>query len=469
MKRRTVSLCMIARDEEATIGLAIKSAMALVDEIVVVDTGSRDNTRIIAEGYGARVVDFPWRDDFAAARNAALAEAGCEWILVLDADERLQPVRPVELQRLLRADKVAGYRLQVCHPHGSPQNEPCERVRLFRNLAVVRYRYPIHEQVTPALEAWAAGEEYTIRDADLTILSEGRDTPQDLERRDRNLRILRRAIAADPDEPYFEYRMACEILVTLDDEVLPVAGLGSVLENLDRSWAKVLSLPEADRSRLAYGADLVTRITACHLASGLPGRARQFALQGRELYGDEAQLLLQSVAAGTRYLQEHAGELVPAETGRLLERTRHDIDTLRTGPPDRPGSPVVDRVCTLYPLRYLGELALLEGRVAEAAELFERALTIDSSYSFAWLGLAECARFAGDRKRALKLYLRTVTENEWNHRAWLRGSGLLEELDFRDNAASWRRKVATLFPEHPDCRAPVAATGESHLAPVGVR
>ena len=87
--------------------------------------------------------------------------------------------------------------------------------------------------------------------------------------------------------------------------------------------------------------------------------------------------------------------------------------------------------------------------VGEAAELFEKALTVDSGYSFAWLGLAECARFAGDRKRALKLYLRAVTENEWNHRAWLRGCSLLEELEFHDNAASWRRKVALHFPEHP--------------------
>ena len=77
MKRKTVSLCLIARNEEATIGMAIKSVLALVDEVIVVDTGSDDNTRIIAEGYGARVLDVAWEDDFAAARNAALAEADC--------------------------------------------------------------------------------------------------------------------------------------------------------------------------------------------------------------------------------------------------------------------------------------------------------------------------------------------------------------------------------------------------------
>lgn len=85
--------------------------------------------------------------------------------------------------------------------------------------------------------------------------------------------------------------------------------------------------------------------------------------------------------------------------------------------------------------------------------LFEQALSLDPSYSFGWLGMAECSRFAGDRKRALKLYLRTVTENPGNHRAWLRGCDLMHEMDFHDNAASWWREVEERFPEHPAVRA----------------
>ena len=105
---------------------------------------------------------------------------------------------------------------------------------------------------------------------------------------------------------------------------------------------------------------------------------------------------------------------------------------------------------SLYPLRYLGELALLEGQVSQAVGYFEQALSLDPEYSFGWLGMAECSRFAGDRKRALKLYLRTVTENQWNHRAWLRGCDLMLEMDFQDNAASWWHRVATHFPEHSE-------------------
>ena len=459
MKRKTVSLCMIARDEESTIGMAMKSAMALVDEIVVVDTGSQDNTRIIAEGYGARVVDLRWQDDFAAARNAGLAEATGEWILVLDADERMQPVRPVAFQGLLQDEGTAGYRVQIQRTRGPASAPATEDLRLFRNHPSVRYRYPIHEQITPALLAWATPRGLEVGDAPLTVLHEGQEAQEGIERRDRNLRILGRAIADHPEEPYFEYRLGCDHLAYLHEEALPAAGLSLALSNLERAWQKALLLPSAERRALGYGADLAARIAAALIAGDRPREARQQIRAAEAVYGDAPLLHLQGIAAAARELCDHTGDLAPLERARLLTRARRDIHSLQAGPG---AAAQGDPVRQLYPLRYLGELALLEGRVAEAAEHFEQALTVDGSYSFAWLGLAECARFAGDRKRALKLYLRTVTGSEWNHRAWLRGSSLMEELGFRDNAASWRRKVTILFPEHPSA-AEAAAPEETPL------
>ena len=101
MRKNSLSLCMIVRDAEETVGRAIESVRDVVDEIVVVDTGSVDNTRIIVEGYGARVIEFPWIDDFSAARNAGLAAASGDWTLILDADEVLEPVSPQGMRRLL--------------------------------------------------------------------------------------------------------------------------------------------------------------------------------------------------------------------------------------------------------------------------------------------------------------------------------------------------------------------------------
>jgi glycosyltransferase involved in cell wall biosynthesis len=93
MTKHSLSLCMIVKDEEETIGRAIKSALAVVDEVVVVDTGSTDNTRLIVEGYGARVVDFPWCDDFSAAhrlsRPASCSARSC----------RPSPCKPAWMRR----------------------------------------------------------------------------------------------------------------------------------------------------------------------------------------------------------------------------------------------------------------------------------------------------------------------------------------------------------------------------------
>ena len=85
-----LALVMIARDEAPRIARALESAAPFVDQMIVLDTGSVDDTRAIAAGCGARVHDFAWVDDFAAARNAALAHSDADWNLILDADEWLE-------------------------------------------------------------------------------------------------------------------------------------------------------------------------------------------------------------------------------------------------------------------------------------------------------------------------------------------------------------------------------------------
>jgi tetratricopeptide (TPR) repeat protein len=108
-RQNRVSLCMIVKDEEANLPACLESVAGLVQEIVIVDTGSRDGTRQVADRFGARVFDFPWVDSFAAARNESLRHATGDWILWLDADDRLDeaktsgtPGRPERRERRLR-------------------------------------------------------------------------------------------------------------------------------------------------------------------------------------------------------------------------------------------------------------------------------------------------------------------------------------------------------------------------------
>ncbi|MFH1624068.1 MAG: glycosyltransferase family 2 protein, partial [Pseudomonadota bacterium] len=110
-KSSTLSLCMIVRDEEDCLPHCLNSVRSIVDEIIIVDTGSTDKTIQIAKDFGAKVIQHPWKNDFAEARNVSLQHAACDWILVLDADEIIAERDLWKIERLIRDKKVAGYRL----------------------------------------------------------------------------------------------------------------------------------------------------------------------------------------------------------------------------------------------------------------------------------------------------------------------------------------------------------------------
>ncbi len=105
----TLGLCVIAIDAAATLRACLESVSGLVDAMVVVDTGSLDATREIARTSGAAVVQFPWMNDFAAARNAALAAIETDWVLVLDADEELDAAAHAWIRTELKAPRADGY------------------------------------------------------------------------------------------------------------------------------------------------------------------------------------------------------------------------------------------------------------------------------------------------------------------------------------------------------------------------
>lgn len=145
---------MIVRDEERLLPACLASVQALADEIVVVDTGSIDATREIARSHGARVIDYAWQDDFAAARNVSLAAAQSDWILVIDADERLEAESAVRLQAFLAEEpepRGVELRLVAADDQGRPR-WAYHLVRLFPNLEQLRFVQPFHEYLSDSRE-----------------------------------------------------------------------------------------------------------------------------------------------------------------------------------------------------------------------------------------------------------------------------------------------------------------------------
>ena len=101
-RKGTLSLCMIVKNEEKYLAQCLRSVRDIVDEMIIVDTGSTDRTKDIATVFGAKLFDFPWTGDFSAARNHSLAQATGDWILILDADEAISALDHHELKALIR-------------------------------------------------------------------------------------------------------------------------------------------------------------------------------------------------------------------------------------------------------------------------------------------------------------------------------------------------------------------------------
>jgi glycosyltransferase involved in cell wall biosynthesis len=144
---------LIARNEADNLPTCLASVQNLADEVVVVNTGSTDDTRAVAAALGARIFDFPWCDSFAAARTEALRHARGRWILWLDADESFDQPNRDKLRALLaglRDDDNTAFVMQQCPTSPNGAATLVGQVRLFRNLPDLRWDYRVHEQILPA-------------------------------------------------------------------------------------------------------------------------------------------------------------------------------------------------------------------------------------------------------------------------------------------------------------------------------
>lgn len=203
LARATLSLCLIVKDEADSLPRCLQTFRPVADQIVVVDTGSTDATREIAADLGAEVHHFEWIDDFAAARNAAIARATCDWILIADADEELPPESADQLRELLAGDLPASvYQLITHAPSGSPAS-PCSDLvahpRLFRNHCNLHFAGAIHEQLVDRDGRLLEEAVFT----GVPVLHHGyRESPAAMqERSERNLRLLSARAESEPDTP----------------------------------------------------------------------------------------------------------------------------------------------------------------------------------------------------------------------------------------------------------------------------
>jgi GT2 family glycosyltransferase/tetratricopeptide (TPR) repeat protein/SAM-dependent methyltransferase len=202
-----LSLCMIVRNSARTLAACLESIRPWVDEMVVVDTGSQDETAAIAAELGARVFHFPWCDSFARARNESLRHAHGRWVFWMDADDVIDEANGRKLRELLGREHepaTLGYVMQVHCPgpgeEGQADVTVVDHVKLFRNDEALRFEGRIHEQILPAIRR-AGGE---VAWTDIHVVHAGYDhSPEGQEKKlKRDLHLLNLELAEQPNHPF---------------------------------------------------------------------------------------------------------------------------------------------------------------------------------------------------------------------------------------------------------------------------
>ena len=193
-----VALVMIVRDESARVVRALADAARCVDEMVVLDTGSIDATVALARSAGARVGHFAWCDDFAAARNAALALADADWNVVIDADEWIAAAG-IELLELRHTAPTFVGTLRVDSHFDTPLGVSTAPSWLPRVLPRgVRYEGRVHEQPVHALP---------VKRLSTVLGHDGYRADALKNKSGRNADLLARALAQAPDDAYLHYQI----------------------------------------------------------------------------------------------------------------------------------------------------------------------------------------------------------------------------------------------------------------------
>jgi glycosyltransferase involved in cell wall biosynthesis/ADP-heptose:LPS heptosyltransferase/lipopolysaccharide biosynthesis regulator YciM/ubiquinone/menaquinone biosynthesis C-methylase UbiE len=215
---QSISLCMIVKNEEKYLPACLASLKPVVDEIIVVDTGSTDRTADIATAFGARVCNFRWNGNFSDARNYSIAQAKGEWVLVMDADEVISASDYNALRLAVReggqhvAWNILTRNYTNRHAHGWNANDgayaseergcgwhPSRKVRLFPNDERIRFRGEVHELV----EASAEESGYTIRDASVIVHHYGELAEQQGDKTSKQLvyfQLGKDKLAENPDD-----------------------------------------------------------------------------------------------------------------------------------------------------------------------------------------------------------------------------------------------------------------------------
>ncbi len=367
MEHATVCLCMITKDEETFLKKCIDSVREIVDEIVIVDTGSTDGTVALAKELGAKVYAYAWQDSFALARNYAMSKAQSEWLLLLDADEALEQQDHKALIDFINTTTLDGAHLRVRNYTGKyapDQYSMHNALRLLRNNGQYRYHGAIHEQIS--FEGGAdVSSRFTVLEVTVHHFGYLDDVVKRKDKRGRNMPLLEKQLALDPDEPFTLFNMGNEYL-SLKDYQKALAYYEEALTKLNNR-------------RIAFAPHLFLRMVNCCSALGQQERALRLIQEGILTYPRCTDFVF-----------------VRADIYKNLGRFTLAIDSLEACLSMGAPPPTLELLpgCGTYRAAFaLGELYLELNDYARAAKYYTQALSFKSQLYTALYRLGKAFRY----------------------------------------------------------------------------
>lgn len=207
----SVSLCMIVKNEEEMLGTCLESVKDIVDEMIIVDTGSEDATEEIAKSFGAKIFYYQWNNSFADARNYSLSKATGDWILIMDADDEFAKEDIPKLKEIIENPDSADiyYMKTVCFTGNTPDLGGAilnMNVRLIRNGLGCHFMGDIHEHPV------AGKSNRPVLTADICFYHYGymNQTVTSKDKRTRNRMLIEKEIEKEPDNPIMLFYLANE-------------------------------------------------------------------------------------------------------------------------------------------------------------------------------------------------------------------------------------------------------------------
>lgn len=210
-----ISLCMIVKNEECVLEKCLENIKDYVDEIIIIDTGSYDKTKDIAEKYTNNIYDFKWCGDFSKARNFSIEKATNDWILILDADEVVEMFDINSISKLIENNQKLVGRVKRINVYEDKYGTKkyIERVNRFFNKKYFKYDGIIHEQIT-------SKDKLSYETSNLEIIINHIGYSQEVLKRtnkiNRNIELLKIAIEQNKDDPYLHYQIGKSYFLSKD-------------------------------------------------------------------------------------------------------------------------------------------------------------------------------------------------------------------------------------------------------------